>query len=146
MNPYIPSISSLHEEKDSKEKSKKYMFNIVLNKCVEKILMTNRQTDKTFVVFEVPSILIGYPFYDMQSCILFLIEQLKKHKYIVDFIEPCFLYIDWGSPATKDSSIRVKSNKLKEQARVLLERFPDTSKVEFVYAEESKSSKKPKTK
>lgn len=142
MNPFIPSILSLHEEKYTKEKSKKDMYNIVLNKCVEKILQTNRQTDKTFVIFEVPSILIGYPFYDMQSCTLFLIEQLKCHKYIVEFIEPCFLYIDWGSPSKDSSNIRIKSNKLQEQTRMLLRKFPDTSKVEYVYADDSRAATK----
>lgn len=145
MNPLIPSISSLHEEKDIKEKSKKDMYNIVLNKCVEKILQTNRQTDKTFVIFEVPSILIGYPFYDMQSCTLFLIEQLKRHKYIVEFIEPCFLYIDWGSPS-KESSIKIKSSRLQEQTRKLLEKFPDTNQVQYVIADDNIKNKKATTK
>ena len=70
----IPSISSLHDEKNSKNKSKLDIFKIVLNKCIEKIIYTNRHTEQTFVIFEVPKILIGYPSYNMESCILYIIK------------------------------------------------------------------------
>jgi len=93
----IPSIDSLQREKTIKDESKTQIFNIVLNKCIEKIVYTNRHTDKTFVIFEVPKILIGYPLYDMKSCILFLINKLSESQYIVEFIEPFYLYIDWGT-------------------------------------------------
>jgi len=74
----IPSIQSLHNEKQIKETSKVDLYNIVLNKIISKIVYTNRHTDKTYVIFEVPKILIGYPQYEMKSCILFIINKLKK--------------------------------------------------------------------
>lgn len=137
----IPSIDSLHKEKVVKENSKIEIFKTVLNKCVEKIVYTNRHTDKTFVIFEVPKILIGYPSYDMKMCILFLINQLAKKNYYVTFIEPFYLYIDWGTVVghpSKDLHIlgNVRTNnpqKLKQQTKELLQKFPDTTKVEFIY-------------
>ncbi len=145
----IPSIDSLHKEKFVKENSKLEIFKTVLNKCVEKIVYTNRHTDKTFVIFEVPKILIGYPSYDMKMCILFLINQLSKKSYYVAFIEPFYLYIDWGTivgSQTKNLNIigNIRTNnpaKLKQHTKELLERFPDTTKVEFVYEDLFKSSK-----
>jgi hypothetical protein len=131
----IPTIDSLREEKSIKDSSRVDIFNVVLNKCIEKIIYTNRHTDKTFVIFEVPQILIGYPTYDMKTCILFLINKLSQNKYIVHFIEPFYLYIDWGSQIQKKDS-------LKEQTKRLLQKFPDTSMVEYVYT--SNSSKKQK--
>ena len=53
----IPSINSLHKEKSVKEEGKFEIFNIVLNKCIEKIVYSNRHTDKTYVIFEVPKII-----------------------------------------------------------------------------------------
>lgn len=137
----IPSIDALHKEKVIKENSKIEIFQTVLNKCVEKIVYTNRHTDKTFVIFEVPKILIGYPSYDMKMCILFLINQLSKKQYYVTFIEPFYLYIDWGTVVGNPSrelqmigNIRTNNpQKLKQQTKQLLQRFPDTTKVEFVY-------------
>lgn len=140
----IPTIHSLHLEKSTKDNLKNDIFTVVLNKCIEKIVYTNRHTDKTFVLFEVPKILIGQPSYDMNSCIIFIMNQLSKYQYIVEFIEPFYLYIDWG---TKTSGSKESSNgKLKRQTEVLLKRFPETSKIEFVYEDSLKkdSSKKPK--
>ncbi len=142
----IPSIESLLQEKNIKDNSKQEIFNIVLKKCIEKIIYTNRHTDKTFVIFEVPRILIGYPSYDIHSCIRFLIEELNRKKYLVTFIEPFYLYIDWGSSDTRinkdyQSSGSASSSKLKEQTKLLLKKFPG-SKIEYVYEDSSSSSPK----
>lgn len=133
----IPSIDSLYKERVVKENSKIEIFKTVLNKCVEKIVYTNRHTDKTFVIFEVPKILIGYPSYDMKMCIIFLINQLSKKNYYVTFIEPFYLYIDWGTVGKGTQSLgNIRTNnpqKLKQQTKELLQKFPETTKVEFVY-------------
>lgn len=144
----IPSIESLIKEKNIKDNSKQEIFNIVLKKCIDKIIYTNRHTDKTFVIFEVPKILIGYPSYDINSCIRFLIAELTRKKYLVNFIEPFYLYIDWGSSDSpnlnKDFQIGSSSN-LKEQTKLLLKKFPG-SKIEYVYEEGSPSSSSSKSK
>lgn len=136
----IPSITALHKEKSIKENSKENIFSIVLNKCVEKIIYTNRHTSQTYIIFEVPKILIGYPNYDMKSCILFLINKLSHSHYRVDFIEPFYLYIDWSSPdhtvASSSKKIISKTQKLELQTKALLSKFPNTSKIEYVYEDD----------
>jgi hypothetical protein len=152
-NNNIPSINSLHKEKTIKENSKFKIFEIVLSKCVEKIVYTNRHTDKTFVIFEVPKLLIGYPMYDMKSCILYLINKLSSSGYLVEFIDPFYLYIDWGCVSQSTSS-KIKNinkliptsnpHKLKQQTQKLLDKYPDTSKIEFVYQDLNTYKKKSK--
>ena len=154
----IPSIQSLHNEKQIKETSKVDLYNIVLNKIISKIVYTNRHTDKTYVIFEVPKILIGYPQYEMKSCILFIINKLSANQYIIEFIEPFYLYIDWGSNnKSSNQKIYIPSiiqsknhDKLRTQTKALLSQFPNTSKVEFVYEDaiqkSSKNLKKTKNK
>ena len=148
-NNIIPSISSLHKEKFVKQSSKIDIFNIVINKCVEKITYANRHTDKTYIIFEVPKILIGYPTYDMESCIIFIINKLSQNGYLVEFIQPFYLYIDWGTNNSKlnykiETAIPTKNpERLRAQTKALLSKFPNTSKVEFVY-EDKVSSKKTK--
>lgn len=149
----IPSISTLHQEKSIKETSKIDIFNIVLNKCVEKIVFTNRNTDKTFIIFEVPKILIGYPNYDMKNCILFIIQKLSERGYMVEFVDPFYLYIDWAfRPNNLLNKIHPpiaipNKNKLRMQTKALLSQFPNTSKVEFVYEDNvRKNTKKYKNK
>jgi hypothetical protein len=153
--PLIPSITSLHQEKFVKETNKIDIYNIVLNKIVEKILYTNRHTDKTYVIFEVPKMLIGYPQYDMKSCIIFIINKLSSNDYFVEFLDPFYVYIDWGSkesPKVKHKIIKAEIPKfsvrnvdnLKAQTKALLSQFPDTSKVEFVYEDKYKQNKENK--
>lgn len=151
--PSIPSISALHQEKHIKESSKHDIFNIVLNKITQKIIYTNRHTDQTYIIFEIPKILIGYPQYDMKSCLLFIMNKLSNNGYIVEFMQPFYLYIDWGSPINSNNitnnitnkmpSISHKhKDKLRSQTRDLLNRFPNTSQIEFVYEDKTNSKQK----
>lgn len=150
----IPSISSLRQEKSIKEKSKTDIFNIVLTKIIQKITYTNRHTDQTYIIFEIPKILIGYPQYDMKSCILFIMNQLSNNGYIVDFVDPFYLYIDWGCSNSSSKSVTYNipptqnKDKLRAQTKALLSQFPNTSQIEFVYEDKfkNKTTKKAKKK
>jgi hypothetical protein len=151
----IPNIYSLQQERKNRDKLKTDIYSIVLNKCIEKIVYTNRNTDKTFIIFEVPKILIGYPSYDMQHCLLYLMEKLSDKDYLVEFMEPFYLYIDWGRPSNrKNSKFSNKFNdiptidpsRLKNQTKKLLQKFPGTEKIEFVYEDQINSKNKSKKK
>jgi hypothetical protein len=148
-SPSIPSISSLHDEKNTKEKTRNDMFTMVLNKCIEKIIYTNRHTDKTFVIFEVPRILIGFPSYDMNSCIVFLLQKLSKNNYYVEFIEPFYLYIDWGSSPNKPNKSQSSSNTKNKTLTFnedLIKKTLNAPKIEFVYEDLLSGLKKKKKK
>lgn len=142
MSKKIPNISNLHNEKNVKEQARNEMFNVVLNKCIDDITYTNKFTDKTYIVFEVPDIIIGFNGghrYDKMSCITYLIQQFTLQKYMVQFIEPYYIYIDWGTNIDKKvdyiQKIIPTSNptKLKKQTDELLKKYPNTSKVTYVY-------------
>jgi hypothetical protein len=137
----IPNVNNLHQERSVKEKARNDVFTLVLNKCIEKILYTNKNTDKTFIFFEVPKILIGFPFYDMKSCIIFIMQKLISENYKVNFIEPFYLYIDWGS-AIKGNATPQISDKIKIQTKELLKKFPNTSTVVFEYTDKKDKRKK----
>jgi hypothetical protein len=151
----IPNIANLHAEKNIKIKARNEIFTIVLNKCIDQILETNRTTDKTFVYFEVPNIIIGFPGYDRLSCVHYLIHELSKERYNVEFIEPYYLYIDWSSTGYKSKVIddlviqdvipTSNPNKLKEQTKELLKKYPNASKIVFEY-DDSVSRKNKKNK
>ena len=145
----IPSISSLQQEKSIKVKSKNDIFNIVLTKIIQKITYTNRHTDQTYIIFEIPKMLIEYPQYDMKSCILFVMNQLSSNVYIVEFVQPFYLYIDWGCSKQNQKPVDYKGNaikkhkdKLQTQTRALLSQFPNTSQIEFVYEDKLQNTKR----
>lgn len=138
----IPSISSLHREKKIKQNTNNDIYQTVLNKCIEKIIYTNRHTDKTFIIFEVPKILIGHATYDLLSCIHYIINNMAMHGYIIQFVEPFYIYIDWGSSSGSGSTSG--KNSLEEKTKLLLRQFPNVNEIEYVYkdAYENKTIKK----
>lgn len=147
----VPNISNLHAERHIKKEAKNEIFNIVLNKCIDQILETNARTDYTFIYFEVPNIIIGFHGYDRVACIHFLINELSKEGYRVEFVEPYYLYIDWNKNLNQKTidnlvfqNIIPTSNpeKLKEQTKKLLKKYPNASKVVFEYADNRGSSNK----
>jgi hypothetical protein len=151
----IPNIHNLHLQKNVKEQARNDIFTIVLNKCIDKIVETNQITDKTFIYFEVPNIIIGFHSYDRLGCIHYLIQELSREKYKVEFIEPYYLYIDWGTNikssklnSTFLQNVIPTSNpmKLKEQTKQLLKKYPNTSKIVFEYEDAPASSKNKKNK
>lgn len=142
----IPNITNLHAQKYIKEQARNEIFTIVLNKCIDKIIETNYTTDQTFIYFEVPNIIIGFHSYDRIGCIHYLIQELSREKYKVEFIEPYFLYIDWSTNTKSRNLESIKflptsnPSKLKEQTRELLKKYPNTSKIVFEY-EDTKTKK-----
>jgi len=133
----IPSITSLHDEKNKKILNTNDIYKTVLYKCIEKIKYTNRHTDKTFIIFEVPKILIGYTNYNMKSCIHFIVNNIISHGYIVQFIEPFYIYIDWGSNRNLNKTFQLNTAEL-------LKKFPNVDQIEYVYEDEYKKNKKDK--
>jgi len=149
MDNIIPSISSLHAERNKKNVDTQDIYKIVLNKCTEKIIFTNRHTDKTFIIFEVPKLLIGHSNYNMKSCIHYIIQNISMHGYVVQFIEPFYIYIDWGTKknyntnlkSNFDSNFDSTSNSLQENTKQILKYFPGVKEIEYVYADKYKSNK-----
>lgn len=141
----IPNISNLHIEKQIKDNIKNEMFNIVLKKCIEDINYTNKCTDKTYIIFEAPNIIIGFHNYNPISCIHYLIYQFTKKGYLVQFMEPNKLYIDWGTNNKERSQDIIPTSnptKLKKQTNELLRKYPTASKVVYVYEDNDNDKKK----
>ena len=129
MEQCIPNINNLHSEKNVKEKIKTEAYILVLNKCIEKIVYTNKHTDQTYIFFDVPRFLIDYPFYDMNSCVMFIMNKLVPNNYKVSFIAPFYIYIDWSTETTFNKI----PDKLRLQTKELLKKYPETTKVVYEY-------------
>jgi hypothetical protein len=144
----IPDINILHKEKYIKEEAKNDVFNKVLNKCIEKILYTNKNTDQTFIYFEVPHTIINCANYDRISCIMFLMNAFSLKQYYTEFIEPYYLYIDWSNNSKNiDDNAYIKSitsnpEKLRQETKKLLKKYPNTNKIQYIYEDEIKKGKK----
>ena len=73
--------------------------------CFEKILLqvTSRIRQGVNInmfscLFEIPEYLLGYPVYDLNECLTFIIDKLKTNGFYVDYYFPRVLHISWNSP------------------------------------------------
>ena len=125
-NIKFPNAESLQKEKNEINKNNLRIYENIMNKCIEKILYTNRYTEQTFTVFDVPKILIGNLQYNRMSCIIYIINELEKNNYKCEYIAPSYIYIDWGG--NKITSIE---NKIQSDIQRILKNNPKTSKIEI---------------
>jgi hypothetical protein len=96
MYPHI-SISELYEMKNKKDKIKISTFNVILTKCHEKIKKIAGQGGMN-IFFEIPYVMIGYPLYNIDDCIEYITNALKKNGLLVQILpKPNHntIYISW---------------------------------------------------
>lgn len=151
----IPSIKSLKTIKDLKRENKAAIYDIVLGRCSEKIIETNKQTDATHLYFELPKVIIGYPNYNLTDCGEYMANKLREKGYRTKLISNEYLYIDWSlSSGSKihapphqhpKSQMEVPESTIKE-TKNLLKKYPNTSEVVFVYTDTQTGKKKKKVK
>jgi hypothetical protein len=121
----IPPITTLQREHIKKDNLKKDLYKIILKRCGQRIIEANKKSRHTYCFFEIPTILIGHNDYNVTDCAKYLINELIQEHYVVEFIQPNYLYIDWGK------SINSK-NKINKEAEKYLKKYPN-AKVEIVY-------------
>lgn len=72
------------------------------NFCYEKLLeMTHNKVKRAAAqkslrcLFEVPSYVFGYPLFDLNECIDFIVQELKANGFVVNYYFPNKIYISW---------------------------------------------------
>lgn len=96
MQPQI-SLSELYSLKSKKDKVKHNTFNIIIQKIHNKIKMTASQGGMN-IFYEIPYLLIGYPLYNINDCIEYILEALKKNGFLVQTLphpNNNTIYISW---------------------------------------------------
>jgi uncharacterized membrane protein len=133
----LPSISNLQKEQFKKTIVQQEIYKIVLKMCSDKIIYTNKNSNQTCVIFEVPQMIIGHPEYNFTECVKYILSELIKEHYLVDFVHPKHLYIDWGSSINENKKSTypnwvINKSKLKQETTKLLKKYPNAKKIEFI--------------
>lgn len=92
------SIHELYSLKKKKDTVKQQSFDKILETCHNKIKKIASSGGMN-IFFEVPYIVIGLPLYDINACINYLVECLRKNGLLVQILpEPNnnILYISWN--------------------------------------------------
>ncbi len=91
------SISELYSMKTKKDKIKIETFNVILAKCHAKIKTIAGQGGMN-IFFEIPFVLLGFPLYDINECIEYIVDALRKNGLLVQILShPNYntIYISW---------------------------------------------------
>jgi hypothetical protein len=112
-SPHI-NIDELYETKQRIDQSRVQLYNKLLVRIHNKIKMTAKQRiNNQFCYFVMPEILIGYPNYDFNECLLYVMAILEKDGFLIKYIHPNLLLISWNHwiPQYVRDEIRKKTGK-----------------------------------
>ena len=77
-------------------------FDQILEKCYKTIKKSVEVLRNNYnFLFEVPEFIIGYPLYDLNECIEFVVQKLTENGFYVKYFFPRILYIYWGQQIEK---------------------------------------------
>ena len=69
-------------------------FEIVLELCHKKIIFHSDRKHMRFF-FEVPEYIFGYPLFDINDAIRFVVDSLSQNGFLAVYYFPRFIYVSW---------------------------------------------------
>ena len=92
-NPEITTkeIQKIHNEKLL---ARLKYYDRLLNKCFVKI-RKSVSNDNTYCLFAVPEYVMGFPLYNTQQCIYYIMNKLKNNGFDSQYIPPNIMFISW---------------------------------------------------
>ena len=108
-------IDELYETKQKIDILRLNIYNKLLTKIHFKIKVASKQrTNNQFCYFVMPEILIGYPNYDFNECLVYVISCLENDGFLVKYIHPNLILISWNHwiPEYVRSEIKRKTGRV----------------------------------
>jgi len=90
------NIDDLYETKQKSDLHKVNIFNKLLEKIHYKIKVASRQRiNNEFCYYVMPEVLIGYPNYNFEECLFYIISCLQNDGFLTKYIHPNLILISW---------------------------------------------------
>jgi len=90
------NLDDLYEKRKTQDQAKLYTYNKILSRIHAKIKLTARQqVNQQFCWFVVPEIILGVANYDHFGCVEYIIEQLSKNGFRIQYTHPNLMLISW---------------------------------------------------
>lgn len=104
------NIMDIHRSMNERKNKITECFDRILEKCHRKILQVAKQNQMT-CFFEVPDFMLGYPLYDLNECVTYVINQLKANGFLTVYYFPRFVYISWDLEEIEKHKKETKAKK-----------------------------------
>lgn len=96
------NILELHRTINAKKLRKEECFEKVLEICHKKISVA-AENKKLRCVIDVPEYVVGFPIFDINECMTYIIKCLSNNGFLVKYYFPKTLYISWDYEEIKES-------------------------------------------
>ena len=112
--PHI-DIDELYETKQKIDINRVAMYNKLIFRIHNKIKISSKQRENNqFCYFVMPEILVGFPNYDFNECLIYVINSLENDGFLVKYIHPNLILISWNHwiPEYVRNEIKRKTGKI----------------------------------
>jgi hypothetical protein len=109
-------IDKLKNVRNNREENKIKTFRRCLRECMKRIEFVNQNTRKTECWYEIPSLIPGYPVFDINECIEFLYKSLTEMGFVIKIYLPKNIRISWGEILNKKET-KKETKKIQEQSK-----------------------------
>ena len=90
------NIDELYETKQRIDLQKVDIFNKLIEKIHNKIKVASRQRkNNEFCYYVMPEVLVGYPNYNFEECLLYIISCLESDGFLTKYMHPNLILISW---------------------------------------------------
>jgi len=91
------NIDDLYESKKKNNLTRLDIYNKLLIKIHTKIKTASRlRNNENFCSYIMPEVLIGYPNYNFEECLVFIVDKLQNDGFLTRYIHPNLLLISWN--------------------------------------------------
>ena len=97
------NIKEIHMEQEKKMRHRYQSFDIILEICykrIQNVIDTFRNT--FFCLYEIPEFMIGYPIYDLNECVMYIIQKLSTNGFKVKYFFPRVILVSWENEKTSN--------------------------------------------
>jgi hypothetical protein len=108
------NIDELYETKKKNNLTRVDIYNKLLIKIHNRIKISSRiKTNENFCTYIMPEVLIGYPNYNLEECLVFIIDNLQTDGFLTRYVHPNLLMISWNHwvPSYVRDEIKKKTGK-----------------------------------
>lgn len=108
------NIDELYETKKKNNLTRVDIYNKLLIKIHNRIKISSRiKTNENFCTYIMPEVLIGYPNYNIEECLVFIIDKLQIDGFLTRYVHPNLLMISWNHwvPSYVRDEIKKKTGK-----------------------------------
>lgn len=96
MPPQI-NLQELYNMQKKKLKNRTKCFDHIIELCHRRIRNVSSYTGQN-TFYEIPGFIVGYPLYNLNECITYVVEALRKNGFLIQILPPPqigVIYISW---------------------------------------------------